>query len=124
MPARTPRTASPTPACRAPTAHPSRRGSEARASGREGDDQLATTVGDGQRLEPGPRTRSLHADPGVRREDRAVGGADQVSAVLGEELVGPRIERGARVRAAVDVGVIAAVVVDEEAAHGASARAA
>ncbi len=51
-----------------------------------------------------------------------MGGADQVAAVLAEKLVGPQVERGARVRAAVDVGVVATAVVDEEAAHGAPAH--
>src|SRR5207249_9222611 len=42
-------------------------------------------------------------------------------AVLGEEFVGPEVERRADVRATVDVGVVAAVEVDDESTHAAPA---
>src|SRR5207247_3977486 len=59
------------------------------------------------------------AAPGGRLEDGAVGRADQRAAVLGEELVRPEIERRADVRATVDIRAVAAIVVHDEAVHGA-----
>src|SRR5207247_2047197 len=74
-----------------------------------------------QARQPVAGARSRRAEPGVGLEDRAVGRADERLAVLGEEFVGPEVERRADVRATVDVGVVAAVEVDDESTHAAPA---
>src|SRR3989449_8086311 len=65
--------------------------------------------------------RPGRAEPGRGLVDRAVGRTDQGAAVLGEEIVRPEVERRADVRAPIEVGVIAAVEVDDEPAHAAPA---
>ena len=62
-----------------------------------------------------PGTARPMQQPAVGLVQSAVGRADEVAAVLGEEFVGPEIERRAHVGAAIDVRVIPAVVVDDEA---------
>src|SRR2546428_290797 len=58
--------------------------------------------------------RPGRAEPGRGLVDCAVGRTDQGAAVLGEEVVRPEVERRADVRAPVEVGVVAAVEVDDE----------
>src|SRR5207244_3673311 len=59
--------------------------------------------------------------PGRGLVDRAVGRTDQGAAVLGEEVVRPELERRAGVRASIEIGVVAAVEVDDEPAYAAPA---
>ena len=73
---------------------------------------------DTERLEPGARAGTLDAAPSVWLEDGAVGRADQVLAIRREELVGPEVQRSPGVRTTVDIGVVAAGVVHDEAVHG------
>src|SRR3989338_3779051 len=82
------------------------------------DDEGMSVTGDRKGRERGPGAGAGDAEARVRNVHRAVGGADQVSAVLGEELVGPPVQRRSGVRAAVHVGEEAALVIDDEALHG------
>jgi len=76
---------------------------------------------DNQSRERVAGARSGHTASGVWLEEGAVGRADEDATVLAEELVGPEVEWCADVRAAVDVRVIGALVVDEKALQGATA---
>src|SRR5439155_692007 len=68
----------------------------------------------GQARERVAGTRAGRAVAGGGLVEGAVRGANERAAVLGEELVGPEVEGGADVRAAVDVRVVFAVVIDDE----------
>src|SRR3990172_2415112 len=81
------------------------------------DDEGMSLTGDRKGRERGPGAGAGDAEARVRNVHRAVGGADQVPAVLGEELVGPPVQRRSGVRAAVHVGEEAALVIDDEALH-------
>src|SRR5262249_50853851 len=61
------------------------------------------------------RAGAGHADSRGGAEHRSVGGADQVGAILGEELVGPEVQGRPGVGTAIDVGVVDAGPVHEEA---------
>src|SRR5439155_25602965 len=100
------------------SARPLPRSRRRRVSWRPCHLQRLAVVLDPERLEPGAGAGALDAEAGVRLEHGPVGRADQVAAVFGEELFGPPIERVPGVGTAIDVGVVATVVVHDEAGHG------
>src|SRR5439155_14621863 len=75
----------------------------------------------GERIEAPAAARSSRTVAGVRREEGAVGRADEEPAILREELVRPPVERRAGVDAEVHVGVEPALEVDDEALEPAAA---
>src|SRR6267378_1022387 len=86
-----------------------------------GDDDGVALAPQRQARERVTGARAGRAVAGGGLVERAVRGADQRAAVLGEEVVGPEVERGADVRAAVDVGVVVAVVIHDESLEAAPA---
>src|SRR5438876_1223670 len=66
-----------------------------------------------------PGERTSRARRGPTRDPSAPGRASRRRPVLAEELVRPQVERGTDVRTAVDVRAVAAVMIHDEAVHGA-----
>src|SRR5213080_2324496 len=98
-----------------------RRGSAPRSLLCAGDDESVAVAAQGQARQRVAGARARRAIARGRFVERAVRGADERAAVLGEEVVRPEIERCADVRAAVDVRVVLAVVVDDESFYAAAA---
>ncbi len=59
-------------------------------------------------------TGTIDAQTGIRFIDCPMGEADEVSAVIGEELIPNEIKRSGHVTTPIDVGVIISLIVDEE----------
>src|SRR5439155_121831 len=96
---------------------PGPRQTRPRASIPTSHDQARALALHHERLEGGAGAGALHAYSAPWLEDGAVGRADQMLPVLRQELVRPQIEGRAGVGAAVDIGAVTPVHVDDEALH-------
>src|SRR2546425_3728347 len=96
-------------------------GSDASSSRGASHDKNVAVAPQGQAGEGIARARAGGAVAGGWLVERAVRGADQRAPVLGEELVRPQVERRADVRAAIDIRVVFAAVIDDESLDAAAA---